>query len=94
MTEDTSFNYKEASNLVLCLKRLLCDGAVKRGSELYLSTDNEIAECTYFRGSSQSSRLHQMILELWKMELDGDLIIHFIWISRKSMISQGTNGVS
>ena len=35
-----------------------------------------------------------MILELQKMELDGELIIHFIWISRKHMIAQGTDGVS
>ena len=80
MTEDTSSNYKEETNLVLYLKRLLRTGTVKQGSELYLFTDNEVAERTYFCGSSQSSRLHEMILELRKMELDGDLIIHFIWI--------------
>ena len=28
------------------------------------------------------------------MELDGELIIHFIWISGKRMIAQGTDGVS
>ena len=59
MTEDTSSNHKEATNLVMYLKRLLLAGVVKRGSELFLFTDNEVAERTYFRGSSQSSRLHQ-----------------------------------
>ena len=79
---------------MIYLKRSICAGVVKRGSELFLFTDNEVTECTYFRGSSQSSRLHQMILELWKMELDGELIIHFIWILGKRMIAQGTDGVS
>ena len=35
-----------------------------------------------------------MILELRKMELDGDLIIHFIWISGKRMIAKSKDGVS
>ena len=61
---------------------------------MYLITDNEVVKRTYFRGLSQSFQLHEMILELRKMELDGDLIIHFIWISEKQMIAQGTDGVS
>ena len=35
-----------------------------------------------------------MILELQKMELDGDLIKNFIWISGKRIIAQSTDGVS
>ena len=42
MTEDTSSNYKEATNLVLYLIRLFC----------------------------ASSRLHEMILDLRKIELE------------------------
>ena len=70
MTEDTSSNYKEATNLVLYLKRLLRAGTIRRGSELFSFTDNEVAKHTYFRGSLKSSRLHTMILELRKMESD------------------------
>ena len=94
MTEDTSSNYKEATNLVLYLKRLLCTRTIRRGSELFFFTNNEVAERIYFRGSSQSCLLHEMILDLHKMELGGELIIHFIWISGKRMIAQGTDGVS
>ena len=94
MTEDTSSNYKEATNLVLYLKRLLRTGTIRQGSELFFFTNNKVAECTYFRGLSQSCLLHEMILDLRKMELDGELIIHFIWISGKRMIAQGTDGVS
>ena len=94
ITKDTLSNYKEATNLVLYLKRSIRSGKVKLGSELFLFRDNKVAECTYFCCSSKSSRLHTMILELQKMELDGELIIHFIWISGKRMIAQSTDGVS
>jgi hypothetical protein len=35
-----------------------------------------------------------MVLELRKMEMSGQFIIHFIWISGKQMISQGSDGLS
>ena len=94
MTLETSSNYKEATNLVFHLRRLIASGEIERGSEIFLFTDNEVAERTYFRGSSHSSDLHQMILELRKMEMRGELVVHFIWISGRRMINQGTDGLS
>jgi hypothetical protein len=35
-----------------------------------------------------------MVLELRKMKMSGQFIIHFIWISGKRMISQGSDGLS
>jgi hypothetical protein len=35
-----------------------------------------------------------MILEFRKMEMEGQFIIHFIWIAGKRMIAQGCNGLS
>ena len=77
MTAETSLNYKETTKLVFHLKRMIASGQIKRGSEIFLFTDNEVAERTYFRGSSHSPQLHQMILELRKMEMRGDLVVHF-----------------
>ena len=94
MTEDMSSYCKEATNLVFYLKRSIRFWKVKQGSELFLFINNEVAERIHFRGSSKSSRLHQTILELRKTELDGDLIIQFVWISGKGMIAQGTDGLS
>jgi len=37
--------------------------------------------------------LHQMVLDLRKMEMVGDIIVHFVWISGKRMIRQGTDGL-
>ena len=94
MTAETLSNYKEATNLVFHLKRLIASGENERGSEIFLFMDNEVAKRTYFRGSSHSLQLHQMILELRKMEIRGELVVHFIWISGKRMITQGTDGLS
>jgi hypothetical protein len=35
-----------------------------------------------------------MILELRKMEMEGQFIIHLIWIAGKRMIAQGSDGLS
>jgi len=35
-----------------------------------------------------------MIVELRKLEMNGNLFIHFILISGRRMLAQGTNGVS
>ena len=47
-----------------------------------------------YKGSSKSPLLHQMVLDLRKMEMIGDIIVHFVWISGKRMIRQGTDGLS
>ena len=94
MTVEISSKYKEATNLVFHLKRLIASGEIERGSEMILFTDNEVAKRTYFKDSSHSLQLHQMILELRKMEMRGELVVHFIWISGRRMITQGTNGLS
>ena len=78
MTAETLSNYKDATNLVFHFKKLSASGEIERGSEIFLFTDNEVAKQTYFRGSSHSLHLHQMILELKKTEMRGDLVVHFI----------------
>ena len=94
VTKDDSSNFREAGNLIIRTKALIRDGKLKTGSELFVFTDNSVAERTFYKGSSTSLKLHQMILELRKMEMEGQFIIHFIWISGKRMIAQGSDGLS
>ena len=94
MTAETYSNYKEATNLMLHFKRIIASEEIERGLEIFVFMDNEVAERTYFRGSSHSLQLHQMILELRKMEMRGDLVVHFIWILGNRMVNQGTDGLS
>ena len=47
-----------------------------------------------YKGSSRSSLLHQIVLALRKMEMVGDIIVHFVWISGNRMIWNGVDGLS
>ena len=63
-------------------------------TEVFMCTDNSTAESAYYKGSSSSKILHELILRLHKLVLDYCLIIHFIHILGKRMIAQGTDGCS
>jgi hypothetical protein len=94
VTKGESSNFCEAGNLVIRLKRMVAAGELAKGAEVFVFTDNMVVERTYFRGSSKNSKLHQLILELQKMKMEGELIIHFVWTAGKRMIAQGTDGLS
>ena len=61
---------------------------------MFICTDNAVAKSTYFKGSSKSYPLHNLIVELKRLEMEGWLIIHFIWIPGTRMIAHGTDGLS
>jgi hypothetical protein len=94
VTDNESSNFREAANLVIRLKRMLKSGELKKGTEVFVFTDNQVAESTYFRGSAKNSKLHQLILGLRKLEMEGQLIIHFVWMAGTRMIEQGSDGLS
>ena len=86
--------FREAANLVLKLKFMLEKGELVRYSEVFIFTDNFVFEWTFYKGSSNSKLLHDVIVDLISLEMRGDLIVHAIWISWKRMIAQGSNGLS
>ena len=94
VTNEYSSNFRETANLVLRLKSSLASGEITKGSEVFIFTDNSVAERTMYRGSSKSKLLHNMVLDLRKMAMIGDIIVHFVWISGERMINQGTDGLS
>jgi hypothetical protein len=81
VTNNESSNFREAGNLVIQLKRMLKAGKIEEGTEVFVFTDNQVAASTYFWGSAKNSKLHQLILGLRKLEMEGKLIIHFVWIA-------------
>ena len=97
-TEDVereeSSNFREACNLVIKVIRMVKAGQIKKGSEVFSFTNNEVMERTYTKGSSKNPKLHDLIVVLWKLQMEGMLIIHFIWISGTRMILQGTDAFS
>ena len=52
-----------------------------RNGSMIICTDNAMAESTYFKGSSKSQKLYDMIVDLWWLEIEGQIIRRpgFIW---------------
>ena len=91
--EEESSNYKELSNLVLTISSEARAGRLKN-CEFFLFTDSSTAEGCFHKGTSQSKRLHMLVLSLRTLELEYGMTIHLIHISGKRMIAQGTDGCS
>ena len=58
VSENESSNFRESANLVNSLKSHLKNGKIPPGTEVFICTDNAVAESTYFKGSSKSPKLH------------------------------------
>ena len=93
-TKQKSSNFCKSSNLVIRLKNLLQDGKIERGSEVFIVTDNVVTESTFFKGSPKSSSLHYLIVELQRLEMEGELIVQLVWIAGKKMIKISVDGLS
>ena len=91
--EKESSNYRELANLVLAVEEA-CDSGKMQNCELFLFTDNTTAEGCYYRGTSQSRKLFELILRLRKLQMAGDIFIHVIHIAGTRMIEEGTDGLS
>ena len=89
-----SSNFREGYNLVLRLEELLRAEKVKRGTELWLFTDNAVSESAFNKGSSKSRLLHNLCARIRKAEMAFSLHVHVIWIAGTRMIAQGTDGLS
>ncbi len=88
-----SSNYRELSNLINAItdahdKDLLLD------TELFIFTDNFTAESAFFKGTSSSRKLFELILSLHKLQMRSGMDVHMIHICGKRMIAQGTDGLS
>ena len=93
VTELKSSNWRELNNLVEALERLVVEHDM-RGSEIFIFTDNSTAEAAYWKGTSQSEALFELVLRLKELEMIYDLQIHLCHISGKRMIAEGTDGLS
>ena len=78
---ESSSNFREGYNLVLRLENLLQEGAMCRGTELWVFTDNAVAESSFNKGASKSKLLHDLCVRLRKAEMAHGLHIHMVWIA-------------
>lgn len=88
-----SSNYRELSNLVYTLEESHRAGLLVE-TEIFLFTDNSTAEAAYFKGTSSSRLLFELVLRLHKIQMHNELLIHFVHVAGKRMIAQGTDGLS
>jgi hypothetical protein len=61
---------------------------------VFLYTDNKTAEGSYFQEMAKSRALLELIVTLFKLQMQFDLILHVVWIAGTRMIKQGTDGLS
>ena len=80
--------------MVTRVKRLVLEGRIDEGSEVFVVTNNAVSESIFYKGSAKVSMLHDLVVELRKIELEKKLIIHVIWCSGKRMIQIGVDGLS
>ena len=91
--DDSSSNLRELLNLVDCLKRMEKEGSLA-GTEAFIFTDNSTAESAFFKGTSSSPKLFELVLELRELEMRARCKVHIIHVAGTRMIDQGTDGLS
>ena len=74
------------------MEKLYEEGLLK-DCGLFSFTGNFVADCAYYKDSSSSIALFFTCLRLRKIQMAGDIIIHFIHISGKRMITSGIDGL-
>lgn len=93
ISETTSSNWHELGNLVITLERWEEEGLLN-GVELFLFTDNATAEAAFWKGTSKSKALFELVLRIKTLEMKGAFEVHVIHVSGRRMIKQGTDGIS
>jgi hypothetical protein len=91
--DGSSSNFRELKNLVDALEGMGSAGDLS-GVEVFLFTDNATAEAAFFRGSSSSVKLFELVKRLKILEMCRNTRLHLIHVAGKRMISQGTDGLS
>jgi hypothetical protein len=93
VTEEKSSNWRELNNLVEFLEHSVEENGLS-GCEIFIFTDNSTAEAAYWKGTSKSKALFELVLRLKLLEIERDLHIHVIHVSGKRMMRQGADGLS
>lgn len=91
---EKSSNYRELRNLVNAVKRM-CSEGLMTDVELYLFTDNYVAERAYYNGGSSNSRdLDDLVFQLWDIQMHYDFDLFLYHVAGTRMIECGVDGLS
>ena len=90
---DESSNWRELRNLIDTIQEEAEKGSLV-GKEVWLATDNSTAAFAFYKGASTSKLLHQMVIELRMIALQGNFVIHIYHIAGTRMIESGIDALS
>jgi hypothetical protein len=91
--QEATSNYHELRDLVNAMVRAAQEGRLD-GCEVFVYTENQTAEGAYSKGTTGRRSLFELIVMLYKLQIEFDFILHVIWIAGTRMIQQGTEGLS
>jgi hypothetical protein len=89
----SSINFANLTDLVNTLE-VEMSSHMLAGAELYLFTDNSVAEAAFFKGTSSNRALFDLIIRLMHLEIQHSLSLHVIHVAGHRMQAQGTDGLS
>ena len=92
-SRNNSSNYRELYDLVETLEHMESNDELI-GVQLFIFTDNSVAEGAYYRGNSTSRLLFELILHLTMMEINYRMKLYLIHVAGTRMIIQGSDGLS
>jgi hypothetical protein len=90
---EQSSNFRELHNLISAMEEAHTAGLLFN-CELFMFMDNSTAESAYFKGSSTSPKLFDLVLRLRCLQMSGDLSIHVIHVAGTRTRAEGTDGLS
>jgi hypothetical protein len=90
---EESSNYRELNNLILGIEEAVTQGPLD-DCEVFLFTDNSMAESVFHKGTSSSKTLFQLVLRLRLLQMHRGLFIKVIHVAGTRMQAQGTDDLS
>ena len=92
--EEMHSNYKELRNLVNAVIAAYERNALN-DCELYVFTDNFVAEAAYYNGgSNRSKELDELVFILWELQMKGNFSLFIYHVAGTRMIKSGIDGLS
>jgi len=92
LAEEAS-NYREFRNLVDQVKDLAANEDLA-GALLFIFTDNKVAESVFYKGTSHSKALYDLMLELRTLALELGFLISIVHVAGTRVIEVGVDGLS
>ena len=81
----TSSNFKELHNLVDTIEQEYESGNF-HNKEIFLCTDNSVAERAFYKGNSKSPLLFELVLRLRKLQLKSNFKLHVVHVAGTRMV--------